>query len=171
MIHPDAYIHERALVDETVSIGAGSKVWQFASVTRGTVLGEGCTVAPFALLDGARFGDRCIVSMHAALGVGFELGDDVFVGPSVTFANDAWPRTHKTGWDAQALRDGGVCVRVGNGASIGANSVILPGVVIGERAMIAAGSVVSRDVPADHLFKRSGDLTPIIGEPRRMRLV
>ena len=83
----------------------------------------------------------------------------------------ALPQTHKTGWDGDALRAGAVCIRVGNGASIGANSVILPGVVVGAHAMIAAGSVVGGDVPAGHLLKRSGEIVPITGEPRRMRVV
>lgn len=163
MIHPKAHV-------EGSTIGARTKVWQFASITRGTVLGEDCSVAPFALLDGAKFGDRCIVSMFVAMGAGFIIGDDVFIGPSVTFCNDAWPRANKEGFDLAGLQDGSiVCVRVGNGASIGANAVILPGVTIGEGAMIAAGAVVGRDVPARHLFKRDGSMQPITGQPRRMK--
>lgn len=171
MIDPTAYIHPLAHVSDS-SLGARTKVWQFASITRDTVLGEDCSVAPFALLDGPKIGDRTIISMHAAIGPGFVIGSDVFVGPSVTFANDAWPRADKTGFDADALRDGSlVAIRVGDGASIGANAVILPGVRLGEGCMIAAGAVVTCDVPAGHLFTRDRDLVEIKPHwtERRMR--
>lgn len=170
-IHPTAFIHPLAHVDDTCGINADVKVWQFASVTRGTVLGPGCSVAPFAVLDGPRFGSRCIVSMHVAMGPGFLIGDDVFIGPSVTFCNDAWPTVDKAGWHAEDFHKGAVTIRVGNGSSIGANAVILPGVVIGDGCMIAAGAVVSRDVPDHCLRRRDGTDDPILGRPRRMRPV
>ena len=166
--HPP-FIHPKAHVEGAV-LGDGTKVWQFASVIRGAVLGKDCTVAAGACLDGPKLGDRCIVSPGVDIGPGFEIGDDVFLGPGVVLCNDAWPRTHKTGWDVEALRNGAVCVRIGNGASLGAHVVVLPGVTIGEGAMIAAGSVVGRDVPAGMLFKRCGEIVPVVGEPRRMRL-
>ena len=170
MIEP-AFIHPLAHVVDS-GVGDRTKVWQFASITRGTVIGKDCTISPFALLDGPIIGDRCSIGMHCAIGPGFVIGDDVFIGPSVTFANDAWPTTDKDGFDAEALRDGSlVVIRVGNRASIGANAVILPGVTIGEGAMIAAGAVVTCDVPAGHLFTRDRDLVEIKSAwtTRRMR--
>ncbi|MFN3858123.1 MAG: DapH/DapD/GlmU-related protein [Caulobacter sp.] len=165
-------IHPLAHVDPDCEIGEGSRVWQFASVTRGTVLGEGCSIAPFAVLDGPILGARCVVSMHAAIGPGFVIGDEVFIGPSVTFCNDAWPSVSKDGWSADELRAGAVTIRVGDRTSIGANSVLLPGIVIGEGCMIAAGSVVSRDVPDGHIWRRDGKAEPLwSGKRRRMRLV
>jgi len=174
MIHPTAFIHPRAHA-EGVTIGAHTKVWQFASVIRGTVLGIGCTVASGATLDGPIIGDRCIVSPGVDIGPGFQIGDDVFVGPGVVLCNDAWPRTHKTGWDVEALRRrGAVCVRIGNGASLGAHAVVMPGVTIGEGAMIAAGAVVTHEVPAGALWQRDGMLRLHMSETerlsRRMRL-
>lgn len=172
MIDPSAFIHPKAHVDETCEVGAGAKVWQFASVTRGTVLGEGCSVAPFALLDGPRIGARCILSMHTAIGPGFVIGDDCFIGPSVTFCNDAWPTVDKTGWDAELLRSGRVVtIRVGDRAGIGANAVILPGVNLGAGSFVSAGAVCDRDVPARHLLKRDGSLVEInpVWAKRRMR--
>lgn len=169
MIDQAAFIHRLAHVEDA-TIGARTKVWQFASITRGTVLGEDCSVAPFAVLDGPTFGNRCIISMHVAMGPGFSIGDDVFIGPSVTFCNDAWPTVNKAGWDVTEFHRGAVTIRVGNGSSIGANAVILPGVVIGDGCMIAAGAVVSKDV-ADHcLYRRDGTIDHILGRPRRMRL-
>jgi UDP-2-acetamido-3-amino-2,3-dideoxy-glucuronate N-acetyltransferase len=172
LISPAAFVHAKAHVDETAEIGARTKVWQFASVTRGTIIGEDCTVSPFALLDGPVIGDRTIISMYVAAGAGFRIGSDVFIGPSVVFCNDAWPSTGKDGFDYDGLVSGRiVCVRVEDGASIGAGAILLPGVTIGKGAMIAAGASVSRDVPANHLLTRDGALREI--EPhwtrRRMR--
>lgn len=162
MIDPAAFIHPLAYVDDSVTVGAGSMIRQFASVSRGTVLGAGCSVAPFALLDGARFGDRCVVSMHTAMGAGFELGDDCFIGPNVVFANDAFPAANRIGWDYEALASGRcVAVRVGNKVSIGANAVILPGVNLGDGAFVAAGAVCGVDVPTGHMFKRDGSIVEI----------
>lgn len=156
------FVHPQAWTDGTAQIGPGAKVWQFASVTRGTVLGAGCSVAPFAVLDGPVIGDRTIISMHVAMGPGFRVGSDVFIGPGVVFCNDAWPAADKEGWDADMLRDGRcVAVIVEDGASIGASAVILPGVRIGKGAMVAAGAVCGKDVPAGHLFKRSGEIVEI----------
>lgn len=158
---PEAFIHPLAHVEGS-RIGAGTRIWQFASVTRGTILGRDCSVAPFAVLDGPRFGDRCIVSMHVAMGPGFEVGSDVFIGPGVVFANDAFPTVSKTGWDAEALRDGRcVTIRVGNRVGIGAKAVILPGVTLNDGCFVAAGAVCGEDVPAGHLFKRDGSVVEI----------
>jgi UDP-2-acetamido-3-amino-2,3-dideoxy-glucuronate N-acetyltransferase len=159
--HATAFIHPLAHVEGS-RIGPGCRIWQFASVTRGTVLGEGCSVAPFAVLDGPRFGARCIISMHVAMGPGFIIGDECFIGPSVTFCNDAFPRADKTGWDAEALRDGRcVTIRVGDRVGVGAHAVILPGVTLGDDSFVAAGAVCDRDVPRGHLFKRSGEIVEI----------
>lgn len=155
-IHPSAFIHEAAHVSGAI-IGARTKVWQFASVIRGTILGDDCVVASNVTLDGPKFGNRCIVSPGVDIGPGFIIGDDVFIGPNVVLCNDMWPRTHKDGFDYEALRSGAlVAVEVENGASIGANAVVMPGVRIGCRAMIAAGAAVTRSVPPETLYKRDG---------------
>lgn len=172
-VDPSAFVHPLAHVTES-EVGARTKIWQFASVTRGTVLGSDCNVAPFAVLDGPKFGNRCIVSMHVAMGPGFQIGNEVFIGPGVVFANDAWPSVSKDGFDAEALRSGKlVTIRVRDGASIGAKAVILPGVTVGMNAVIAAGAVVDRDVPTGMLFRRDGQIVPARSffERRRMRAV
>jgi len=154
-IHPLAHV-------QSDRIGARTKVWQFASIGAGTVIGEDCSIWPHVMLDGPVFGDRCKVASFVAMGPGFRIGNDVFIGPSVTFANDVWPRTDQTGWDVGKLRDGSlVTIIVEDGASIGANAVILPGVRIGAGAMVAAGAVCGRDVPAGHLFRRDGHVVEI----------
>jgi UDP-2-acetamido-3-amino-2,3-dideoxy-glucuronate N-acetyltransferase len=180
MIHETCFIHPRACVDETVEIGAGSRVWQFATVIRGTVLGKGCNVGSSATLDGPIIGDRCIISPGVDMGPGFLIGDDVFLGPNVVLCNDAWPRTHKDGWTPSVFRGEAngwygmdpprFCVIIEGGSSIGANAVILPGVRIGRGAMVAAGSVVSRDVPPRSVWRSSKDIRPIGNhQPERMR--
>lgn len=179
MIHATALIHPLACVDDSVRIGARVRVWQFSTVIRGTALGDDTKVASGATLDGPVIGKRCIVSPGVDIGPGFVVGDDVFLGPNVVLCNDAWPRTHKAGWDADELRPaangwlgvdvGRACVIVCDGASIGANAVVLPGVTVGARAMIAAGAVCSRDVPAGHLLRTNGTLEPITSKRQRMR--
>lgn len=160
MIDPTAYVHPKAHVDGA-TIGPRTRVWQFASVIRGARLGEDCNVASAATLDGCHFGDRVIVCQGVAAGPGFLIGNDVFIGPNVTLCNDAWPRVDKAGFDAQRLRAGAWTIVVGDGASIGANAVILPGVTIGAGAMVAAGAVVDRPVPDRHLWRRDGRCVPI----------
>jgi acetyltransferase-like isoleucine patch superfamily enzyme len=165
-VHPQAYVADAIL-------GQGVTVWQFASVTGGTVLGDGCSVSPFAMLHGPRFGARCVISGGVMMGPGFVLGDDCFVGPNVVLCNDMWPAADKTGLDLDALRSGEfVTVRVGNGVCLGAGCIILPGVTIGDGAVISAGAVCGKDVPAGHLFKRDGKIVEITADwtkRRRMR--
>jgi acetyltransferase-like isoleucine patch superfamily enzyme len=160
MIHPDAFIHPNAIVENS-TIGAGTKIRQFASVTGGTVLGADCVVWPLVMLDGPRFGDRCRIATGVAMGPGFWFGDDCFVGPNVTVCNDRWPTALKVAFDADRFREGLITVKVGNGVGIGANAVVLPGITIGDGAMIAAGSVVSKNVPAGFLYRGDGVIREI----------
>jgi UDP-2-acetamido-3-amino-2,3-dideoxy-glucuronate N-acetyltransferase len=167
--YPGTFVHRKAHVQDA-TLGEGCMIWQFASVTRGAVLGRECSVAPGAMLDGCRFGDRCRIGPSVSMGPGFVVGDDVFIGPSVTLCNDAWPSADKDGFDAEAMRSGAfVTIRVGDRAIIGANAVILPGVTIGDDAVVAAGATCNRNVPAAHLFKRDGTICPIGPKPKRMR--
>lgn len=163
MIDPTAILHPKAEVQHgAVAIGERTRVWQFASIIRGAVLGADCSVASCAIVDGSRLGDRVIVSHGAFIDPGIWIGDGVFIGPLSALCNDGWPRAHKHGFDMDALISGEfITTVVGNYASIGAGAVILAGSVIGERAMIAAGSVVNRNVPSDTLWKRDGRMAPI----------
>jgi acetyltransferase-like isoleucine patch superfamily enzyme len=137
-------------------------VWQFASVIRGGVVGADCNIGSGATIDSARLGDRVSIGHGAFICPGIFIEDDVFIGPGVIFCNDAWPSTDKTGFDLDALISGSiVTTRVRAGASIGAGAIVLPGVDIGEYAMIAAGSTVAKSVEANHLHKRNGEICPI----------
>lgn len=169
MIHGSVFIHPKAHVEDS-DIGEGSKVWQFASVVRKARLGKNCTVAAGAMIDGAWFGDNCIISSCCAIGPGFYVSNNVFIGPSVTFCNDRFPATHKKDFYPELLRDEFIVIKVKDGAAIGANSVLLPGIVIGRMAMIAAGSAVNINVPDNHLFRRDGTIVPIKEKWREDRM-
>lgn len=159
-VHPQAHVFGAVL-------GQGVTVWQFASVTGGTILGDECTVSPFAMLHGPVFGARCVISGGVMMGPGFKIGSDCFIGPNVTLCNDAWPAADKEGWDRDAFE---WSVVVGDRVSIGAGAVVLPGVRIGDGAVIAAGAVVDRNVPAESLFLRSGSIRSLPPRERRKRV-
>lgn len=171
-IDDTAQIHPAAHVDrDTCVIGARTRVWQFATVIRSAVIGDDCSIASCAIVDGSDIGDRCIVSHGAFIDPGIEIGNDVFIGPHVSMCNDAWPRTDKNGFSIEELISGDfVTTRIEDGASVGANVVVLPGIVIGAGAMIAAGAVVAQDVPAAHLYKRDGSMTIIRLSGRKPRM-
>lgn len=149
-------------------IGVRTKIWQFASVIRNAQVGADCTIASGATIDGAKIGDRCIVSHNVLVPPGVLLQDDVFVGPNVVFCNDRRPAAHKKGFDPAVFR-GRWTVLVGNSVSVGSHAVVLPGVTIGHYAMVAAGAVVEKNVPENMLLKRDGTLAAIDDEWRQWR--
>jgi acetyltransferase-like isoleucine patch superfamily enzyme len=145
------FIHERALV-ETDTIGAGTRIWAFAHVMPGAVIGAECNICDHTYIEGdVIVGDRVTVKSGVFLWDGLRVQDDVFIGPQATFTNDLMPRSRQP----FQLRE----TTIARGASIGAGAVILPGVTIGERAMVGAGAVVTKDVPADVV---------VVGNPARV---
>ena len=156
-------IHEKAHVE--VDLPESVSVWQFASVIRGASVGEQCSIGACAIVDGATIGDGCSIGHAASVHPGSSLGRGVFVGPGAVLCNDAWPRTHKKGWQTPEQPT----VIVEDGASIGANATVLPGIRIGRNAMVAAGAVVTCDVPGNHVFLHKGEIRRIMGEPQRLR--
>jgi acetyltransferase-like isoleucine patch superfamily enzyme/dTDP-4-dehydrorhamnose 3,5-epimerase-like enzyme len=133
--HPDARV-------ETTDIGPRTRIWAFAHVLEGARIGADCNLCDHTFVEaGAEVGDRVTLKCGVQLWEGVTLEDDVFVGPNATFTNDPFPRS-KRHPDVYAR------TLVRRGASIGANATILPGVTIGALAMIGAGAVVTKDVPA-----------------------
>lgn len=163
--------HRFSNIDDTAQIGDGTIIHAFASVIRYAVLGENCSVATGACLDGCKFGNNVRIGHNVAMGPGFLIGNDVFIGPNVVFCNDAFPRAHKTGFKvARLLNQDEFSVIVEDGASIGANATILPGVRIGSKAMIAAGAVVTKDVPPNYIHFRDGSMREIGNEANISRI-
>jgi UDP-3-O-[3-hydroxymyristoyl] glucosamine N-acyltransferase len=166
-------IHPLAHVDGDVVLGTGTRVWQFASITRGAVLGEDCSVSPFAMLDGSIYGDRVVISGGVKAGAGFKVGNDVFLGPNVVLCNDCWPFASKDGYDDAALRSGEkFAVVIEDGAAIGAGALILPGIRIGAGAVVAAGAVVEGNVAPGVVYRRNAYVSPDVPDrwrEKRMR--
>lgn len=164
-------IHQQAIFDlKTCRLGQGTTVWQFASVIRGARLGALCSVGAGAIVDGAIVGDGSLIGSGAQLHPGTKIGQGVFVGPGAIFCNDFWPRASKTGFELPAGDRHTVIVE--DEASIGAGVIILPGVTIGKGAMVAAGVVCERSIPACNLLRRDGTIEPLPydgGVSRRMR--
>lgn len=138
------FIHSLADVAEC-SIGEGTKVWQFVVILAGAEIGKNCNICAQTLVEGnTLIGDRVTIKPGVQIWNGIEIGNDVFIGPNVTFSNDKFPRS-------RVYPDAFERTYVEDGASIGANVTILPGITIGRKAMIGAGSVITQDVPANAL--------------------
>lgn len=136
----DFFVHERGIC-ETEHVGRGTRIWAFAHVLPGARIGADCNICDGVFIEGgAEVGDRVTIKSGVQLWDGVVLEDDVFVGPNATFTNDPFPRS-------RAWLDDHPRTVVGQGASIGANATILPGLEIGRGAMVGAGAVVTRPVP------------------------
>lgn len=146
------FIHPSANVSKKAHIGAGTKVWINVQIRENTEIGESCILSKDVYVDhSVKIGHRCKIQNSVSVYNGVEIGDDVFIGPSACFTNDRVPRAFNSDWKITPTR-------VANGASIGANATIVCGITIGEYAMVAAGSVVTRDVPP---------YTLVLGNPAR----
>lgn len=143
MIHPLSDVQSQR-------IGDGTNIWQFCVVLPDAIIGENCNICSHVFIENdVIIGDRVTVKCGVQLWNGTTIENDVFIGPNVTFCNDKYPRSkHHSVSFLKSL----VC----QGASIGANATILPGITIGEYAMVGAGSVVTKDVPPH---------TTVIGNP------
>ena len=144
-----AYFHPSALV-ETDRIGAGTRIWAFAHVMAGVVIGADCNIGDHAFVEtGATVGNGVTIKNNVLIWKGVHVGDYAFIGPNVVFTNDLRPRSPRMPLmkeRGQEEPDWLVETFVGEGASIGANATVLAGVTLGEYCMVGAGSVVTRDV-------------------------
>ena len=147
------FVHPTALC-ESDTIGPRTRVWAFAHVMPGAVIGADCNVCDGVFVEGgASVGDRVVLKNRALIWDGVTIGDDVFVGPAVTFTNDRTPRAGV--WRSPVEF---VPTVVEAGASVGANATIVCGVTIGRSALVAAGATVTGDVDAHAL---------VVGTPAR----
>lgn len=156
-----SYVHPHALCEST-QVGVGTRVWAFAHVLVGAVIGADCNICDGVFVESdVVVGDRVTVKCGVQLWDGVRLEHDVFVGPNATFTNDAFPRSghHPPEYARTVVR---------TGASIGANATILPGVTVGQNAMVGAGAVVVGDVPANAIvFGNPARIVGYVGDERR----
>lgn len=156
------FVHPLALCD-TDQVGEGTRIWPFAHVMDGAVVGKQCNIGEHVFIEnGVRVGDRVTIKNYTGLWQGATIEDDVFVGAGVIFSNDRFPRARNSSPEVvERYRDQSqwlLPTTVRQGASIGCGVMFLPGVTIGRYALVGIGAVVSRDV-VDHRV--------VIGNPAR----
>lgn len=143
------YNHPTAAVSPDAHIGAGTRIWSQVQVREHASIGEECNIGKGVYIDAhVHVGSRVKIQNHVSVFEGVTLEDGVFVGPHVCFTNDLLPRAITPDGKLKGAEDWEITpTLVKYGASIGAGSVILCGVTIGEFALVGAGSMVTRDVP------------------------
>jgi UDP-2-acetamido-3-amino-2,3-dideoxy-glucuronate N-acetyltransferase len=146
------FIHSHAIC-ETHDIGHGSKIWAFSHVQNGVKIGVNCNIGEGVFVEtGAEIGNNVTIKNGVQIWKGVSLENKVFIGPNVTFTNDRYPISQNSSFRLEYTL-------VKEGASIGANSTILPGLIIGEFSTVGAGSVVTKNVQAN---------TVVVGNPARV---
>lgn len=149
------FAHPHALV-ETSHIGEGTRVWAFAHIMPGAVIGAGCNLGDHCFVEsGAHVGDRVTIKNGVSIWRGVRVDDDAFIGPGVVFTNDRRPRAFVRAPEGDLMT-----THVGAGATLGAHSTLICGIEVGPFAFIAAASTVTRDVPSHALM---------MGSPARQR--
>tara|TARA_R110000851_G_scaffold303218_1_gene460743 strand:+ start:4812 stop:5306 length:495 start_codon:yes stop_codon:yes gene_type:complete len=147
------YIDPTANVSSDAKIGAGTKVWINTQIREKTSIGTNCVLSKDVYIDaGVTIGNGCKIQNSVSVYQGVTIENDVFVGPNVCFTNDKVPRAFNSDWKITETL-------VKTGASLGANATIVCGITLGEYSMVAAGSVVTKDVPPYSL---------VVGNPARV---
>ena len=150
----DFFVHNLAVVEEGAFVGAGASIWHHAHIRTGASIGAASVIGKNVFVDaGVSVGERCKIQNNVSVYAGVTIEADVFVGPSAVFTNDLVPRAFSSDWQRTDTH-------VSRGASIGANATIVCGNELGEFSMVAAGAVVTKDVPAHAL---------VVGHPARQR--
>lgn len=148
-----SFVHPSADIHSSVRIGARTRIWHQAHVRENAIIGEDCTISKDVYIDfGVTVGNRVKIQNGVSVYHGVVLEDDTFVGPHVSFTNDATPRAFGSDWEV-------IPTFVRRGAAIGANSTIVCGVTLGPYSMVGAGSTVANDVPPHAL---------VVGSPARV---
>lgn len=145
-IHPLSDVHSS-------SIGMGTRIWQYSVILEGAIIGENCNVCAHTLIESdVIVGNNVTIKSGVYLWDGITIESNVFLGPSVTFTNDKYPRS-------KIYPDEYMRTRIKEGASLGANATILPGITIGKNSMVGAGAVVTKNVPDNVL---------VVGNPAKI---
>ncbi|MDH7599228.1 MAG: acyltransferase [Sedimentisphaerales bacterium] len=151
----DFLVHESAYVDQPCQIGKGTKIWHFCHIMRDAVIGERCILGQnVCIASGVRIGSNVKIQNNVSVYTGTIIEDDVFLGPSCVLTNIPNPRSQIVRHDLYEK------TLIRRGATIGANATIVCGITIGRYAFIAAGAVVTKDVP---------DYALVIGVPARQK--
>jgi len=134
------FVHDKALV-ETKKIGVGSKIWAFTHILPRAKIGKNANICDYCFIENdVLIGDNVTIKCGVYLWDGITVEDNVFIGPGAVFTNDLFPRSKNKQYEQKSTILKKYC-------SIGANAIILPGIAIGEGAMVGAGAVVTKDVP------------------------
>jgi len=134
------FIHPTAIIDSIKNIGDGTRIWVNAQIRENSSIGKKCIISKDVYIDkNVKIGNFCKIQNGASLYDGVSILDKVFIGPHVCFTNDKIPRAFNKEWKITKTK-------VLQGVSIGANSTIVCGITIGEYSMVAAGSVVTKNV-------------------------
>jgi UDP-2-acetamido-3-amino-2,3-dideoxy-glucuronate N-acetyltransferase len=156
-----ARIHPSSVVAEKAEIGDGTQIWLFCQVREDVRIGKGCILGKGVYVDsGVTIGDNVKIQNNVSVFAGVTIEDGVFVGPHVCFTNDKVPRAVNADMSIKGAHDWVIAkTLVKAGAALGANSTIVCGTAVGKWAMVAAGSVVTKDVP-DHAL--------VLGNPAKI---
>lgn len=137
------YVHESSYVDDNVNIGENTKIWHFCHIQQGASIGQNCSIGQNVnISNNVQIGNDVKIQNNVSVYEGVEIEDGVFLGPSCVFTNDLTPRARFPKGSANYKK-----TIVKEGASIGANATIVCGNIVGRYAMVAAGAVVTKDVP------------------------
>ncbi|MBP6409894.1 MAG: N-acetyltransferase [Pseudarcicella sp.] len=135
------YVHPTATVDERAKIGNKTSIWVNCQIRENVEIGSNCIISKDVYIDaGVKVGDFCKIQNSVSVYNGVTIGNKVFVGPNACFTNDKVPRAFNADWKITETK-------IEDGTSIGANATIVCGITLGEYCMVAAGSVVTKDVP------------------------
>jgi UDP-2-acetamido-3-amino-2,3-dideoxy-glucuronate N-acetyltransferase len=130
----------------TSKIGEGTRIWQYCVILDNVEIGNNCNINCFVYIENnVKIGNNVTIKSGVQIWRGVTLDDDVFVGPNVSFSNDKFPKSKNSNFNLLST-----CVM--KGASLGANSTILPGIKIGENSLVGAGSVVTKDIPPNEVW-------------------
>ena len=140
MIHPMSDVQSK-------NIGEDTNIWQFCVVLPNAIIGKNCNICSHCFIENdVVIGNNVTIKCCVQIWDGMVIEDDVFIGQNSTFCNDKYPKSKNKEWKLESIV-------IKKGASIGANATILPGVTIGEHAMIGAGSIVTKNVPPFQVVK------------------